>query len=116
MKYGIKHNNGTIQALTRFTDEVLAGFIELTKAKYEEFVEILSSNVFVSYDETKNEMVVDQAQEAELINELQKNELKERLRSLSIEIDLLERMGEPTADVQTIFNNLLAEYRPEPQA
>lgn len=115
MKYGIKHKNGNIQALTSFTNEVLEGFIEITKEKYDQFTEILSLNLFVTYDATKNEMVVDQLQEAQLIDEIEKSEKKERLKALSIEIDLLEKMGEPTADAQKEFNNLLTEYHRENQ-
>lgn len=110
MIYGIKHDNGKIAAITRFRGALPAGFDLITKAQYDSFIGIVSNNTFVSYNAAKESIDVDEAAESNLINSQQKENIKGNLRALSIEIDLLARMGESTVAKQTEFDALLIEY------
>lgn len=110
MTYGIKHTNGAIEAISRFEGIVASGFIEITKAKYDEFIGIISQNYFVLYDEVANEINVDLSQQSILVNSVRKEDLKKQLKALSTEIDTLERMSEDTTAKQAEFDDLLIEY------
>lgn len=111
MKYGIKYKeSGSVTSITKFEDTVAPEFTEITKAKYEEFLLIIRNNSVFTYDETRNMIIVDAAEQQNLDNQIEKKNIKERLRSLSVEIDLLERMSEDTTVKESEFQVLLNQY------
>lgn len=111
MKYGIKHDNGAIECVTRFANDVVtAGFVEITKAKYDEFVTAIEANPFATYDDTKNEIGGGAAELAEAQDTIEAKAYRLRLRQLSIELDLMTRLGETTTALQTEFDTLKATY------
>lgn len=110
MTYGIHHDNGVIKAISRFEELVPSSFVEITKSDYEKFLAIILVNNFVTYNAADNELEIDQAQQAQLIDDFEKNDIKGQLRQLSIEIDLLERMSKSTSVKQAEFDALLVEY------
>lgn len=111
MKYGIKHNNGTIKAVTQFNGDIIAGFIEITKEKYDEFIEILNTKTYVVYDETKNVINIDSAKENAIQENFNKQILRSQLKQLSIEIDLKKKLEEDTTQIESEFNDLAVQYR-----
>jgi hypothetical protein len=115
--YGIKHDNGTIEAISRFRGlaTVPAGFIEITKVEYENYLQIVSENTFVTYNATTKEIDVDMSQELDLKYYAKRKFLKNQLLYLSAEIDLINRMGESPVNAQSEFDAVLAEYT-QPQS
>lgn len=112
MLYGIKHDNGTIEAISKFRDvqNLPLGFEEITKSQYESFIDIVQQNTFVTYNSAAKSIDIDSAAEANLINTQQKENIKSQMRTLSTEIDLLQRMSEDTTAKQAEFDALLVEY------
>ncbi len=111
MKYGIKHDNGTIKAISQFSNDfVLAGFIEITKAKYDKFILDTAANPFATYDSVKNEITLDEIALANEESRLEKYEIRNRLEKLSIELDLMQRLAEDTTDKQAEFDALKLQY------
>jgi hypothetical protein len=105
MKYGIKHDNGKIIAITRFADDVvLAGFTEITKTKYDEFVGVLNDNPFSTYDTGANKVQGDSSKLSNAVSQQNKNKVRRELLLLSNELDLQTRMGEDTTDTQSEFD------------
>jgi hypothetical protein len=111
MKYGIKHINGKVNALSQFESDLPAGFIEITKPKYDEFLGILETKTFVSYDNKNNTMNVDGSAEDQLAADLSKLNIRERLKVMSVELDLKARLQEDATDLQADFDGLAVEYR-----
>lgn len=111
MKFGIKHDNGQIEALSRFpNDEVPAEFTEITKADYERFVPIIQTNAYVHYNEKDNSISTNGGYENDLQDFMEKKALREKLRELSIELDLQTRLAEDTTATQNEFDQLKAQY------
>ena len=50
MKYGIKHNQSVVKAISKFSLEVPENFIEISREKYDEFIAILNTNNSVFYN------------------------------------------------------------------
>lgn len=110
MKYGIKHDNGEIQAISRFSEDLSVGFELITKEQYDSFIETVLNNAFVTYNPVKKSVEVDLSAQSDFVNEQEKLGIKSKLRDLSIEIDLLSKMSEDTSAKQAEFDNLLIEY------
>lgn len=112
MKYGIKHTNGQIEAISRFANNVIpVGFIEITESKYDGFLDQISVNPYVVYDIQKNTLIADEAALADAQAAGDLSVLRSSLRRLSIELDLQTRLGEDTTATQAEFNTLMAEYQ-----
>lgn len=110
-KYGIKHTSGVVSAITIFNDNIVAaGFLEITKAKYDEFIADFKSNPFITYDVSKNELSKDAIALADAQDELQRREIRLQLLELSNELDLQVRMSESTTATQAEFDALKTTY------
>lgn len=111
MKYGIKHTAGVIEAISQFQDDVVPGaFTEITEAKYIAFVAKMKSNPFQTYDTGTDDLVQDIPALSAAQVAKQKNDLRDQLRALSIELDLQTRMGESTTATQASFDAKKAAY------
>jgi hypothetical protein len=105
MKYGINHNNGVIIAISKFANDIIPEkFIEITQAKYVEFLNDLDINPLSTYDANSNTLVQDSAAYAALVRSNSKALLRDELRALSIELDLQTNMGEDTTANQSSFD------------
>lgn len=114
MKYGIKHDNGTIQAVCEFENEMAEGFTQISESDYASFTSTLDDHILVRYDQKANALIINADAEAVLEQSKQKEGQRDRLRQLSIELDLSVRLQEDTTDLQAEFNNLAADYRAAP--
>ena len=111
MKYGIKHDSGVIQAISKFPDDVLAsGFIDLKKEVYDSFISQLAGNPFATYDVHNNALVLDAGALATATAADAKAKVRSRLKLMSIELDLMTRLGESTTDLQADFDALKVTY------
>jgi len=113
MKYGIKHTNGKVNALTQFEGEIPEEFIEISKEKYDQFLAILESKTYVSYDDKNNTMNIDESAEAQLQADVSKLNIRERLKQMSVELDLKNRLQENVTALQADFDALAVQYRGE---
>lgn len=113
-KYGIKHDNGKIQAVCEFETDLAEGFTEISEIDYESFTKTLDDHVLVTYDQKSNELIINADAEAVLEQSKQKEGQRDRLRQLSIELDLSVRLQEDTTDLQAEFDDLAADYRAAP--
>lgn len=112
MRYGIKHNNGNIEAITKFKKGDLAsGFDEITEAKYNEFLQKLKVNRFSTYDSANNQIVEDNTSLNTALENAIELEKRQALRQLSIELDLMTRLGEDTTAKLAEFNTLKIAYQ-----
>lgn len=111
MKYGIKHNAGVIEAISQFRDNIVpVGFVELTKALYEGFLDKMAVNPFYTFDEPNMNIVQNISALAAAQNADLKAKKRSELLTISNELALQSRMGEDTTATQTAFNDLKAEY------
>lgn len=110
-KYGIKHDNGKIQAVCEFENELAEGFTEISESDYASFTSTLDDHVIVSYDPNANALIVNEGAEAVLEQSMKKEAKRNRLRGLSYEIDLATRLNEDTAELQTKFDDLKVQYK-----
>lgn len=111
MKYGIKHNAGQIEAISRFANDIIpVGFIEITYLKYDEFLRALDSNPFATYDDKNNSLILDNQALVDFNANSAKQQVRNKLLILSNELDLQVRMSEDTTDTQAKFNALKAQY------
>jgi len=115
MKYGIKHIGGIIEAISRFDiedeEKIPDDFTEITEGYYEEFIGITGEYSQVTYNEETGQLAVDA--DAEYGDNEAKELLKKRdeLRRLSIELDLMARLGEVTEEAQIEFDELKRIYQ-----
>jgi len=115
MKYGIKHIGGQIEAISRFdieeSEKIPDDFTEITEESYLSMIEKISTHANVFYSEEKQDLVVDA--DAEYSDNEAKELLKKRdeLRRLSIELDLMARLGEATEEAQIEFDELKRIYQ-----
>lgn len=109
MKYGIHIERSTIKAISRFIDDTVPiDFQEITENQYDVYLAKLSPYSF--WDESKNDIVVDTIALDEANLNSTKFKLLDRLRLLSIEIDLTVRMVNDPKDLETNFANVKAQY------
>lgn len=111
MKYGIKQNNGKIKAISRFAnDKIPAGFEEISHAEYEEFLIAVEANPFSNFNPKSKKIKGDNQALVNLKKKLAKTEVRQKLRQLSIELDLKARLNEDSTSTQAEFDELKAQY------
>lgn len=104
MKYGIKHKNGTVVAISRFAKKLQTGFNKLTKAEFEVLSASHESDPFQVYDPKKKTLTKNN----ELLSEIEKSRTKklqwQALQALDAEISLMSRLGQDTSKKEQDFN------------
>ncbi|MGC1471559.1 MAG: hypothetical protein WA775_03110 [Psychroserpens sp.] len=111
MKYGIKHKSGEIQAISRFSNNVVPeSFTEITVEKYNEFINDISINPISTYDEANNEIIKDDAAYATSLRAKSKSDLRLKLKALSVELDLKARLEEDVTNDLNNFSAIKAQY------
>lgn len=109
MKYGIHIEGQEIKAVSRFTDDTLpAEFQEISEAEYNEYTSKL--NPFSEWNATANDIQTNTVKEAQVNQSIAEFELINKLRNLSIEIDLTIRMGNDSTALETEFASVKAQY------
>lgn len=112
IKYGIRHNNGKVIAITEFLDgKVAEGFTEITQQNYIDFTASISANPFSTYDAELKQIVPNVALGLAAMTAKARDAYRRRLRDLSAEIDLMARMGEDATGRQAEFDQIKQDYQ-----
>jgi hypothetical protein len=110
-RYGIRHNAGAIVAISEFLDGVVPEeFTEIDESHYENFLLILDQHPYATYNSETNNLEFDTGQELEADRQRNIGLLREKLRSVSAELDLAVRMQEEPGELQGQFDQLRIEY------
>lgn len=110
MKYAVKHTRGAVQGLIRFNDTLPSGFIEISEEVYNQGIAESLKHLALFFESGDQIFSSNTTLSAQIAASTEKAAQRAQLRIISIELDLKQRLGEPTEDLQAEFDDLKLLY------